>query len=225
MSTDVALPGATTESSAESTPLRMSYDEWLAWDHEGGLTEWVNGDVIVMPSPSEIHQRVAGFLYGFMRNFVELFRLGVVYSAPFDMRIHSDGPVREPDVLFLASAHRDRLTTRGLSGPADIVIEVISDESAARDRADKFYEYQEGGVREYWIVDPREGKQRVDLYVIDERGRYQPVLPVDGAYHSTVLPNFRVKEEWLWAEEPNALAALSSIVGPEQFVAAMQQSK
>jgi len=53
----------------------------------------------------------------------------------------------------------------------------------ARDRGDKFYEYQEGSVREYWMFDPRPGKERVDFYVLDEHGRYQPVpVPADGVY-------------------------------------------
>src|SRR5690242_15419693 len=43
-------------------PLRMSYEDWLAWEHEGGLTQWVDGEVIIhMPAKPE-HQRVVDFL-------------------------------------------------------------------------------------------------------------------------------------------------------------------
>jgi Uma2 family endonuclease len=58
------------------------------------------------------------------------------------MRATPDGPARQPDLLFVAREHLDRLTETRLSGPADFVVEVVSDDSVARDRADKFYEYQ-----------------------------------------------------------------------------------
>ncbi len=45
-------------------------------------------------------------------------------------------------------------------GMADLVIEVVSDDSVARDRADKFYEYQTAGIQEYWIIDPHPIRKR-----------------------------------------------------------------
>jgi Uma2 family endonuclease len=156
--------------------------------------------------------------------FVELFSLGMIRVAPFTMRAKPNGPGREPDLFFLASPHMSRLTRKELVGPADLVIEIISEESIARDRVDKFYEYQEAGIREYWIIDPRPGKQRVDLYVLGADGRYQPVLPTEqNVYHSAVLENFWLKEAWLWAEKPNALAALTEVVGVERVITALRE--
>ena len=77
----------------------------------------------------------------------------------------------KPDLLYIANDHRARLKSSYLDGPADFVIEIISEESVSRDRVDKFYEYQDIGVREYLIVDPREGKQRVDYYWLDAGGQ------------------------------------------------------
>jgi Uma2 family endonuclease len=210
---------------AERAPLHMSYEEWLAWDHEGGLTEWVDGEVIVhMPTKPE-HQRVVDFLNRLLGLFVQLLKLGEVYSAPISMRLIVDGPAREPDLFFLAAEHQSRLTAKELAGAANLAVEVISDDSVSRDRADKFYEYQDGGVREYWIIDPRPGKQRVDLYVLDTKGRYQPVPAADdGAYHSALLPGFYLKEAWLWADKPNPLAALAELVGVERVVAALRET-
>jgi hypothetical protein len=48
---------------------------------------------------------------------------------------------REPDVLFLASAHVGRLTETYLNGPADVMVEIVSPDSVGRDRGDEFYEY------------------------------------------------------------------------------------
>lgn len=67
---------------------------------------------------------------------------------------------REPDLLFISNETAQRLTERKLEGAADLVIEIIFPESVRRDRYEKFDEYEEAGVREYWIIDPRPGKQR-----------------------------------------------------------------
>jgi Uma2 family endonuclease len=93
----------------------------------------------------------------------------------------------------------------------------------ARDRADKFYEYQAAGVQEYWIIDPRPGYERVDFYVLDEQGRYRPVpVDPDGRYHSTVLVGFWLQVDWVLSPEPpEVLPVLAQIVGPQKLVAAM----
>lgn len=211
--------------SVDTAPRHMSYEEWLAWEHEGGLTEWVNGEITILAPPSILHQRIVSFLSTLLNLFVQLHHLGEVLTAPVGMRTLPGGNGREPDVLFLADENIGRLTERELYGPADLVIEVISEDSVLRDRDDKFYEYQEGGVREYWIIDPRPGKQRVDLYVLGTDGRYQPVLATtDNVYHSAVLANFWLKETWLWMEKPNPLAALTEIVGVERVIAALRET-
>ena len=100
-----------------------------------------------------------------------------------------------------------------LVGPADLVIEIVSDSSAARDRVDKFYEYERAGVREYWIFDPRTDKERVDFYRLTAQGKYQAVLPdADGRYHAAVLPGFWLHPDWLWQDPPpNAMVTLAAI--------------
>jgi Uma2 family endonuclease len=140
------------------------------------------------------------------------------------MRAIEGGNARVPDLFFLAAEHFDRLTETELNGPADLAVEIISDESVGRDRGDKFYEYQEGGVREYWIIDPRPGKQRADFYVLDDKGMFQPIpLAADGIYRSTVLANLWIKIDWLWTAEPAPLAALAQIVGVERLIAAIDR--
>jgi Uma2 family endonuclease len=213
-----------TGSMTQGQPLRMSYEEYLAWADEDVHAEWVNGEVIVQMPPKEPHQRVVAFLVQLMGLFIQLFQLGRLLPAPFEMRAVPDGPAREPDLIFVAREHLDRLSQERLSGPADLVVEVISDDSVARDRADKFYEYQAAGVREYWILDSRPGRERADFYVLDEKGRYRPVPPEsDGRYHSTVLPAFWLHVDWVIAVEPPAvLTALAQVVGPQRLIEAIE---
>ena len=210
----------------QSQRLRMSYEEFLAWADEDVHAEWVDGEVIVQMPLKRPHQRVVAFLLQVIGLFTQLFQLGEVLPAPFEMRATPDGPAREPDLIFVAREHLDLLSQERLSGPADLVVEVISDDSVARDRADKFYEYQEAGVREYWIVDSRPGRERTDFYVLDDKGRYRPVPPdSDGRYHSTVLLGFWLSVDWVTSVEPPAvLTALTQIVGPQKLVEAIEES-
>jgi Uma2 family endonuclease len=218
MSVDIRETAAVARS-----PQRMTYEEYKNTEFEGGLAEWVDGEVIVHMPPKDQHQNVVEFLDRLLGLFVQLFNLGKVRVAPFSMRILPGGPAREPDLFFLTAEHLDRLVETELNGPADLAIEIISDESVGRDRGDKFYEYQEGGIREYWIVDPRPGKQRADFYVLDPQGSYQPIpIGADGVYRSTVLPNFWLNIHWLCAADTNPLAALAQIVGAEQLIRAIQ---
>jgi Uma2 family endonuclease len=215
-----------TAPTTQSQRLRMSYEEFLAWADEDVHAEWVDGEVIVQMPPKRPHQRVVAFLLQVIGLFTQLFQLGEVLPAPFEMRATPDGPAREPDLIFVAREHLDRLSQERLSGPADLVVEVISDDSVARDRADKFYEYQEAGVREYWILDSRPGRERTDFYVLDDKGRYRPVPPEsDGRYHATVLPGFWLSVDWVTSVEPPAvLTALAQIIGPQKLVEAIEAS-
>ncbi len=203
---------------------RMSYEEYTHWEHEGGLTEWIDGEVHIYMPPTILHQRMVAFLLFLLQGFIRLHRLGELLAAPITMRALPGGNAREPDLFFLATEHLGYLTETELNGPADLAIEIISDDSVVRDRDDKFYEYQAGGVREYWIIDPRPNRKRADFFVLDQNGVYQPVPVANGVYYSTVLPNFWLKVDWLWAEDPNPLTALAEVVGAEQLIKAIQSA-
>jgi Uma2 family endonuclease len=154
----------------------MSYDQFLEYAADIHA-EWVNGEAIIFMPPKVIHQHIVGFLYMLLSLYTRPRNLGMVMVAPVAMQLRPHDPLREPDILFIAQEHLDRLTTDRLEGLADLIVEVVSDSSVARDRADKFYEYQEAGVGEYWIIDPRPGKERVDFYQLQPNGRYR--MPKD----------------------------------------------
>lgn len=189
-------------------PGRMTCEEFLAWADEDTWAEWVDGEVIVMSPASNWHQLIGGFLTALLRHFVEAHQLGMVISAPFQMKTGPDLPGREPDILFIAREHLDRLKTTYLDGPADLVVKIISPENRAHDRGEKFYEYEQGGVREYWLIDP--DRKQAEFYQRGEDGIYR-LVPVDedGIYRSAVLEGLWLKVAWLW---PDPLPPLTSVL-------------
>jgi Uma2 family endonuclease len=189
----------------------MTYQEWLAMPDEGTQSEWVDGEVIVFMPPTGIHQDIAGFLYILLQVFVRHHNLGLVRQAPFEMRL-SPAVSREPDILFLARPHLDRLTPQRLDGPADLVVEIVSADSVRRDRVLKFAEYAAAGVPEYWLLDPRPGHQRAEGFRLTG-GTYAavPATP-DGRIQADVLPGFWLQPAWLWQDPlPDPLACLREI--------------
>lgn len=174
-------------------PGRMTYEEFLAWADEDTLAEWKEGEVIMTSPASNLHQDIAGFLGSVLRIFAETHQSGIVRSAPFQMKLAQG---REPDVIFVATEHLNRLQQTHLDGPADLVVEIISPESVGRDRGEKFTEYEAGGVPEFWLLDPQ--RRWAEFYQL-EGERYRLVFAgQEGAYPSKTLPGLRLRVEWLW---------------------------
>lgn len=176
---------------------KLSYEDFLDQINEETHVEWVDGEVIPMSPVSNQHQNVAGFLIALLRVYVEEKHLGEIRSEPYQMKPALHLPGRVPDIFFVAQAHLDRLKKTYLEGPADLIVEIISPESRVRDRGDKFYEYEQGGVLEYWIIDPT--RTQAEFYQRGEDGFYRPVLTdAQGRYHSAVLPGLWLEVAWLW---------------------------
>jgi len=186
-------------------PLRMTYEEFLAWADEDTLAEWVDGEVVMTTPASDRHQDLVGFLESLLRLYVEERELGIVRSAPFQVKLEHG---REPDLIFIAREHLTRLKTSHVEGPPDLVVEVVSPESVARDRGEKFYEYAQGGVPEYWLIDPQ--ARWAEFYRLKE-GYYRPALSGEtGVYRSEAVVGFWLRIEWLW-ERPRVLQALREL--------------
>ena len=177
---------------------KITYEEFLAWADEDVRAEWVDGDVVLMSPASFNHQDVVSFLVSVLRAYTEERDLGKVVTAPFQMKLRDDLPGREPDVMFIGNESRDRVRLAYLDGPAELVVEVISLESRARDRGDKFYEYEQGGVKEYWLLDPI--RRSAEFYQLDADGVYQLAPAVEGSYESRELAGLTLRPEWLWQD-------------------------
>lgn len=201
----------------------MTYEQFLTELNEDVHAEWVNGETILFMPPKPEHQDVVSFLLVLIKLYVDHLQLGKVLTAPVEMKPTPQSNSREPDLLFVANENVHRIGEAKLEGPADLVIEVISTESVRRDTVDKRLEYEREGIREYWIIDRRGGHQSATFYVADNHGQYQQAdIDAKGIYRSTVLANFWLDTNWLWANpQPTALKAFAQIVGPDEVAKAL----
>lgn len=192
------VPIQTTQERPGLIRVPASYADYLAWEPDNAKVEWKDGEIITYMPATDRHQQIVIFLAYVLNTLVELLGLGRVQIGPFEAKLWPDGPAREPDVLFVSANRAERFDDRRFNGAPDLVIEVVSAGSARIDKVDKFIEYEQAGVREYWVIDPRPRQQQADFYRRDEAGRLVPApLDDDGIYHSAVLPGFWLDPEWL----------------------------
>jgi Uma2 family endonuclease len=180
---------------------RMTEDEFVAWgaDHEDVRAEWVDGEVIVMTPVSIVHLRLSDFLLRVLSDFVDGKDLGEMHSGEFINRFQARARLtrRLPDLWFLTKDRLSLIQPTYLDGPPDLVIEIVSPDSVARDWREKFLDYESAGVREYWIVDPLMEKLEASRLV---GGTFEQIAEIDGRVASEVLPRFFLRPKWLWQE-------------------------
>jgi Uma2 family endonuclease len=91
-----------------------------------------------------------------------------VFHSPLDV-VFSFHDVVEPDLLF-ASDQLEILTEKNVQGVPALVIEVLSPSTRKRDEKLKRSLYERGGVREYWLVDPK--RARITIYRRSQDGGF-----------------------------------------------------
>lgn len=146
-----------------------TYDAYAALTDDSECYEIVQGVLVMSPAPSGPHQGVAGEIYAYLREQVLLKRLGLVFTAPFDV-VLSEQNVFQPDVVVLLKEHLTQYTGQKIVGAPDLLVEVISPSSKLYDRALKHMIYEQAGVPEYWLVD--EKRQTIELVALQD-GKYR----------------------------------------------------
>lgn len=110
-------------------------------------------------------------------------RLGRLLSGPVDV-LFGEGDYLEPDLVFVRRGRTDLVSPRGIEGPPDLVVEILSQATAGRDRGIKRERYAHFGVPEYWVVDA--DARHIEVYrpsddplrprIERETLRWQPIL-------------------------------------------------
>jgi Uma2 family endonuclease len=179
----------------------MTVEEFDALPESVLPRQFIKGRLVVSPTPNRSHQRLAGEI------FVELCLhlranpgLGEAYQAPFEVRLTGfKGPERyQPDVMFFARAHLNRLTDTGAVGVPDLVVEVLSRSTQRYDLNEKRLGYAEHGAAELWILDPT--RREVRVYLLQQNpDRPVQVLKGEDVLRTSLLPGFELPLKQLFA--------------------------
>jgi len=154
------MPGTTRVDSARPGK-RLTYDYLLRLPEDRMRHELIDGVHYVTPPPTLNHQGISGNLYLLIASWLETHPVGRVYFAPVDV-VFSNFDVVEPDLLYASHERMAEIATpKHLRGAPNLAIEIGSPSTRKRDETLKKALYEQRGVDEYWIVDPRTAVVRV----------------------------------------------------------------
>ena len=154
--------------------VRYTLADALTWDEQDRI-ELIDGYPVMMsPPPVRVHQKAVAALTGQFYDYLKDKKCEV-YPAPFAVRLFEkdgDSPedvdtMVEPDITVVCDP--SKLDDIGCKGAPDLVMEILSPSTQRRDKFTKFNLYQRAGVREYWIIDPRD--KSVQVFVLED-GHY-----------------------------------------------------
>lgn len=131
----------------------LTYEDYCALPEDGRRYQIIGGILDVTRAPTSTHQRVSRNLEFLLLDHVRRNSLGALFDAPVDVILAEDTVV-QPDIVFVSREHLSRVAERGIEGPPDLVVELLSPRTRRLDRTTKMRVYAQCGVPECWIVDP-----------------------------------------------------------------------
>ncbi|MFQ5490242.1 MAG: Uma2 family endonuclease [Phycisphaerae bacterium] len=174
------------ERSACYRGLRMTARQYLQLEEDEVRYELVDGVVCMSPSPNCAHQQIGAQISCQIGIYLDANPLGHVMHE-IDVNLDDD-LVYRPDVVFVAKG-RVSPDANYITGPPDLVVEIISESSRRYDRETKKDDYERCGVGEYWLIDP--GLHAMTFYRLVD-GKYVEVAPEGNQFASQALPGFRL---------------------------------
>ena len=104
----------------------------------------------------------------------------------------------QPDLVYVSRGRLDIISRRGIEGAPDLVVEILSPSTRARDRGIKLRRYAAAGVPHYWIVDPC--SRELEARRLTERGyELSGKLGPGSVFRSELFPDLEIPIDELWA--------------------------
>jgi Uma2 family endonuclease len=174
----------------------LTYKEYLALPELNRRYDIIDGELIVSPAPTPLHQRVSLNLTLKLGPFVLDHQLGEVFYAPVDILIQRDPlRTRQPDLLFIRVERVDIIGEDLIEGAPDLVIEILSPSNTRAEVGEKLRDYAAIGVNECWLVSP-EARTVEILRLQDQEWVRQGIYGPGDVITSSLLSGF-----WLAVNE------------------------
>lgn len=158
--------------------------------------EVIDGELFVSPAPSLQHQNGLFRLAVRIFNWIDPRGLGRIFVAPLAVVLDPESGV-EPDLVYVSREHTSIISERGVEGVPDLVVEVLSPSTEARDRGLKMRRYAAASIPHYWLLDP--DRRVLEPYRLAEEG-YEP-LGVYGpgtSFRPDLFPGLEIAIDELW---------------------------
>ncbi len=165
--------------------------------------EWNNGNIEEKPVSDYLTFLSYKWFWKLLEHYLTTKPIAktVGLETGFSLKLIHKILVRRPDLGIVLNSNKVQLLPkdRSYKGTFDLCVEAVSDSKKAdikRDTEDKYAEYAQAGVKEYYILD---GHDRYSgFYCLGINGIYKPISAPKGIIKSTVLPGFQFRSEDLY---------------------------
>ena len=112
------------------------------------------------------HQYATGELFVAFREWINMNGSGRVVLGPVNVRLQEQARLIQPD-LFIAMGDNWKGDGEVFKGAPDLVAEVLNEDSYRIDKVVKYISYEQMGVKEYWIINPK--MRSVEVYSLSNK--------------------------------------------------------
>lgn len=167
-------------------------------DRSFDLTEIINGEEIMAPSPFSKHQRIVARLYNLFQRFNSEKNLGEVFISPLDVILEEGVNRLQPDLILIKKENL-HIVRDWIRGVPDLVVEIASEGSITVDSVIKKEIYERYGVGEFWLIFP-EGKT-IQVYSLeDKRYKLFSFAEIDGIVRSKTIAGLEIDVKEVFKE-------------------------
>lgn len=169
---------------------KYTYEDYLKIS-EDKRYELIHGELLMTPSPVPNHQRILKKIGFLLERFVSENKSGEIFIAPCDVYLDDENVV-QPDILFISQNRLDIIGEKNIQGAPDVVVEIVSENSAYRDMVQKKSIYAKFGIQEYWLVIPE--AEEIEIYIIKDKS-YQSYKKYskDDILESNLLKGLKIR--------------------------------
>jgi len=195
-------PMAKTDHDESLEGMAVSEDEYWEKYYTDTPYEWNAGILEVKPMSDYRGNLLKIFFEDLIREYRNLsiqFQQ-ISLEIGFQMFLRKGKKIRKPDIGFVGpdslQMALDDCTYKGIF---DLCVEFLSDSRPSevkRDTEEKYEEYQEAGVKEFFILDRNE--THTAFYRLNKNGIYEAIDTSDGVVRSEVLHQFQFRIEHLY---------------------------
>ena len=179
--------------------VQPTYEDLCRKREDGNRYELIDGEFILVASPSPWHQRLSRRLVVLFDRIVGDGGLGEGFDVSLRVRF-ADGAIAQPDVIVVLNDRAHIIAEALIEGAPNLLVEVSSPSSRAIDRKRKDHLYARNGVPEYWRVEP--DARAVSVHADPAGGTYRTVRRESEVVRALTVPGLVVDLSALFADPP-----------------------
>lgn len=172
---------------------RLTVAEYLAFEETSEVkNEFLDGEIYAMAGGTITHSRIGGNVYAEMRQRLKGQSCEAFSEAQRLMPSEASGDFMYPDAMAVCgeikTAQQD---PNAITNPV-LIVEILSDSTAAYDRGGKFYKYRQiETLQEYVLIEQKE--PIIDVFKKNEQGQWVIAPRLTGLDNMLALESLGIK--------------------------------